>query len=1073
MNDKCNCCEGMEAVTPLSTVNRPGLTQLTYRIGTHASFLETMLVNLSSQQALEGLTERITSDFSIALLDAWATVADVLTFYQERIVNEGYLRTATERRSILELARLIGYTPRPGVASSVYLAYTLEDIYDNVEIPTGARVQSVPGPGELPQTFETAEKLVARAAWNTLQVRLNQPQRITLNSTNPNPLTDATQIQRLFFEGITTNLRPNDPLLLVFEGNSLPVFRQVITATIQPANNRTEVALQPLSPSIRSSDLVPTKQILKRVDVLSNLVSRLEVPQARQPFSPQRLERTIKTVFAPEADTGLQLLSVLRPLVGQTLYSALANTEVTLPPTLTDIQALRVKASTFGHNAPLKPILTTQGAIVGYEEWPLTGTSGVKFSISLRSVVGANIPQFPVILTISQGTGIMSRNVSLTETVDPVTVQLGNDNASLRLSRIGLSRIDERALEYQIRFRRQQIIVIVPPALNEPISVSIGSNSFQLEQGDVRTSGEGIFIDRKDEATSSSSGEFLLITIQENVALSDAARKLLLLDSQYDRVLPESWIAVERNGVEVYRVDAVQSVSIPQYGLTGKVTQLTLDRPWLSPDDRLLSAIRSTTVYIQGESLVQAEEPIADPVDPPTDASEQTIYLDGLYDGLQSGRWAIVTGERVDILGTTGVQASELVMIASVRQGPDPDLPSDQNRTRLTLARKLAYSYRRDTVKIYANVVRATNGETRTEILGSGDSAKALQQFTLRQPPLTYVSAPTANGLESTLQVRVNDVLRKEVTSLEEFGSSDRVYTTKTNDDGMTTVTFGDGVRGARLPTGTENVRAVYRSGIGKVGNVGIGQISQLATRPLGVRSVTNPQRASGGADPESRDQARSNAPLAVTALDRLVSVQDYADFTRTFAGVAKASAVRLSDGLRQLVHVTIAGSSDAPIDQSSDLFRNLTQALVRFGDPSLPLQVAVRELLLLVIVANVRVKALYAWESVERKVRDALLKTFSFERCELGQSVFLSDVLSTIQQVEGVEYTDVDILGQVSEQISIAGLDGLAENLQGLSEPTDITVRQARINSRRILPAQLAYLSPTVPDTLILRVLP
>ena len=53
-------------------------------------------------------------DLAIALLDAWATVADVLTFYQERIANEGFLRTATERRSVLELARAIGYELEPG-----------------------------------------------------------------------------------------------------------------------------------------------------------------------------------------------------------------------------------------------------------------------------------------------------------------------------------------------------------------------------------------------------------------------------------------------------------------------------------------------------------------------------------------------------------------------------------------------------------------------------------------------------------------------------------------------------------------------------------------------------------------------------------------------------------------------------------------------------------------------------------------------------------------------------------------------------------------------------------------------
>ena len=84
----------------------------------------------------------------------------MLTFYQERIANEGYLRTATERRSVLELARLVGYEPRPGVAASVFLAYTLDDtVSGEVLIPAGSQAQSVPGPGEIPQLFETSQPL--------------------------------------------------------------------------------------------------------------------------------------------------------------------------------------------------------------------------------------------------------------------------------------------------------------------------------------------------------------------------------------------------------------------------------------------------------------------------------------------------------------------------------------------------------------------------------------------------------------------------------------------------------------------------------------------------------------------------------------------------------------------------------------------------------------------------------------------------------------------------------------------------------------------------------------------------
>ena len=104
---------------------------------------------------------------------------------------------------------------------------------------------------------------------------------------------------------------------------------------------------------------------------------------------------------------------------------------------------------------------------------------------------------------------------------------------------------------------------------------------------------------------------------------------------------------------------------------------------------------------------------------------------------------------------------------------------------------------------------------------------------------------------------------------------------------------------GARLPTGAANVKAVYRRGIGKGGNVRAGQITLLSTRPLGVKEVINPLRASGGADKEGRDQARRNTPLAVMALDRLVSTRDYADFARTFAGIGKALATEATDGAR------------------------------------------------------------------------------------------------------------------------------------------------------------------------------
>jgi predicted phage baseplate assembly protein len=560
----------------------------------------------------------------------------------------------------------------------------------------------------------------------------------------------------------------------------------------------------------------------------------------------------------------------------------------------------------------------------------------------------------------------------------------------------------------------------------------------------------------------------------------------LFLDNAYEDILPGSYIVIQTPGKEVktFKVNAVNTLPRTAYGMSAKATLLDLDGAWFDPKVDDMKIIRKSGVFARSEPLELAEEPVFDSNGFVADISGGEIELDGLYDGLQSGRWIIVSGERTDVPGTTGVVASELAMVSGARQYVDPAVPGDTAHTTLTLAQPLAYRYKRDTVTIAANVVKATHGETRTETLGSGDGSKPLQQFALRQSPLTYVSAPTASGTASTLQVRVNDILWHEADTLEGLAPAARSFITTTDDDAKTRVTFGNGRQGSRLPTGVENVKAVYRTGIGSAGNVKAGQVSLLATKPLGVKSVNNPIRASGGADRETRDQARRNAPLVTMALDRLVSVQDYADYARTFAGIGKADARMITDGYRQVVHLTIAGADDIPIDETSDLYRNLQLALQKYGDPYQPFVVAVRELLAILISANVKLLPDYAWETTEPKIRAALLEALSFDRRELGQKVFLSEVISVIQGVGGVDYLDILDFRGITQAGLLEIMDGSSGTRKGPATPgTSIRLRRCPVINasvarsdpedpdpvKKILPAQLAYLLPGVPDNLVL----
>ena len=375
---------------------------------------------------------------------------------------------------------------------------------------------------------------------------------------------------------------------------------------------------------------------------------------------------------------------------------------------------------------------------------------------------------------------------------------------------------------------------------------------------------------------------------------------VVFLDNEYD-IAPDSHIVIDNpelsgNPLVIDQADQVVHRSLAAYGLAGNTVQIKLPagHSWLSPYATVgFSNVRSTRVFAGSEALPLAEVPVSE------DVTGGQVALDGVYPDLEPGRWLIVAGERTDILDATGkivpgIQAAELVMLAAVHQAAT-GLPGDHSYTVITFATALQYSYKLDTATIYGNVAHATHGQTRQQVLGSGDSTQALQTFKLGQPPLTYVSAATPSGAASTLQVRVNDVLWHEAAGLADLGPNDRKYITRTGDDATTSVVFGNGQRGARLPTGQNNVQATYRNRLGAAGDVKAGQISLLASKPLGVTGVVNPIRSSGGADKEDLDAARRNTPVAAIALDRLVSVRT----TRTSRRPSPASGRRWRPGYR------------------------------------------------------------------------------------------------------------------------------------------------------------------------------
>lgn len=942
--DPCGCCEPNDPRPAIA--NPPGLMALAYRVVTQPTSLRRMLNHISAAGPLTRLTTRATEDPTIALMDAWAMVLDVLSFYQERIANEGYLRTATERRSVLELARTIGYELRPGVAALAYLAYTVEEAPGSptlAVIAKGSQVQSVPGHDQRPQTFETSADLTARVEWNTLRPRQTRPQILAIWNNELHLLAIGTQFQ---------DSAPTIPREQLSQVYSLDTSFDLIDDEIDDSGRIQAIAVQQIylsgtTTTLKAGDLLlfVGKNSTGNEGKLYRVVQRLEIDLANH-----RIRIDLEKEFVAEPPKPPIFRPFIFPLVAQLTLRPILFTATTVKKQIKRQQwrdrDLRVFIS-------IQPYWSKRGLVRFINRTPPPPPP-------------AQLPPSqPGVFRFAAKLGIFGHNAPLWRSLPGAT---GSPNI--------------QALYHDWDGPRPT----VPPA---PFSIWRNSLKIELENDPPYYTGADLYLERA-----------------------------------VPEVVTNSWVVLERptNNYEAFRVDQVTEASVHGFALSGKATGLTLSRNGTTQiadtdtDKNPSFTVRQTTAFVQSDRLVLADLPIEDPI---TQGAKE-LQLDRMVMELQPGQPLMLTGELKDL---PGVMRSEVVFLdEAIHSG---------GFTQLTFKTGLQNAYLRKTVTLSANVVEATHGETVREIIGSGEGTRANQRFKLKRPPLTYTSAATASGALSSLELRVNGIRWDQAPRLYGLTPQDQRYLVQQDDNGTSHVIFGDGERAARLPTGSENVVATYRSGVGSEGMLAAQKLTLLQSRPLGVRGVTNPLPSSGAADPENRDDAKVNAPLTVLTLDRIVSVQDFEDFARAFAGIGKARALCLWDGDRQIVHLTVAGAAAiAQVDEDeitpaiasyvvepgSVLFQNLEVAIAQACDPAHRFVVRPYTPLFFNVTARVLVNPRYLQSTVFAAVEAALKAAFAFERRGFGQSVVGAEVITTIQQVEGVIAVDLNQLYQYEE---------------------------------------------------------
>lgn len=834
MANPCECATGLDPdgsslTGPVGTENPPGRARLRYRLGVHGTFKEAMRLAVAGSPGLAPHTSRDNSSAAMAFIDASAVLLDILTFYNERFINEGFLPTAAERLSLLEMARSIGYELKPGVAASTYLAFDVQispGMPDTVQIEPGVQVQSIPLPGQLPRIFETVESVEARPEWNSFKAKQTRPQ--------------------IWEAGKSS-------LTIAGSGLNLPLGSKLL------------VMYGPLDAG--------NWEVLEIAGVTEDYERKVSTYTLAQPME------------GPAGEIASGFPKIYR---------------------------FSVEARAFGSNAP---------------DWRSLPVS------AKRAVLGLG-----------------------DDAAIPSQYRLEWPNFVIHLPTVFGSRFD--TIQDVVKADFSYTLPFIPKGKGAPSAFSFFPKEIEL-----------FFYQEYRSSTLSLDQEYKDILVGSLVYLDDPA------------------------GTELVEVKGVETISRSAFALSGKSTIITADATRLAT---FRNSVRSLSVLAGSRELTIAEE--ADP----TPLSGQRVRLPASLIAFPSGRLlslegvAVATGEAVSALMTVKSMTSHAIETAWDVEFAET-LPTDIERS---------------TALWRGNLVFATEGQSRVQVLGHGDARKSWAEYQLAAGPLTYLSSATnPRGVASTLRVSVDGVEWKPVDYFYDARPGDEAYTVRANDSGVSFVRFGDGQTGSRLPSGVNNLKAKFRTGLGAGGNLPPGRLNNLMTRPLGLQGVHQPLISTGGQDPEQREDAREHAPLSVKALGRLVSLSDYTDFARAYAGIAKAHAVWGKFGRAQGVLLTIAGVEGASIPADSDLGKNFAGAVQSFRDSTVLVQIV--NCVPRPFAVSVK---LYCDQRVDKErvitaARAALEVRYAFRKMQLGEAVTASAIIALLQAIPGVLGVDLDYL--------------------------------------------------------------
>jgi uncharacterized phage protein gp47/JayE len=587
---------------------------------------------------------------------------------------------------------------------------------------------------------------------------------------------------------------------------------------------------------------------------------------------------------------------------------------------------------------------------------------------------------------------------------------------------------------------------VVPTGINTP-PIDYTSRDYASLVNDLLT----LIPSYMPEWTDRSPGDFGIVLIELFAYMGD------ILNFYADRIANESYLATAQQRQSVLNIAALldytphgnvaatvqlqftiaspsQPVLIPanstQVGTFGlnPITFETSQDLWIFGDGVSHTATATSNGFVNQQIVLQA----ADPNPPNTPwynftggGANQTVQVAPAGSNPVWVTWTLAPGN--SLVGQAAnatmytVQQGNIIQFGGGTAGNPGQIPPNNYQMQVI--------YQPGAPNNYQGLVQALNGVTTLgETIGVSDGTPN-QRFTLFNNPV----------VDGSINVYVDEGLGpqiwKPLQRIVDAFSNDLAYTLSTDANGVVSVIFGDAITG-QIPLTGSQITADYMVGGGSVGNVAANTLTQLETGPINIVAVTNPNPASGGADVESLDHIRIHAPLSITAINRAVTLDDYAALTLNVPGIAKASALSTAYNAVQLyIHptgdffgygndptTTVAALNAAvgviapKITNSSytgwlDDKKMVTTSVVVIAPQYNKNNVLQTGYVPCNVTVTVQVLPQYQNAQVQANVIAAIKNLFLFAVVDFGHRVSLSSVYHACMNTEGVDYVNVNQL--------------------------------------------------------------